>query len=295
MSAVCSRTRAFGVACVLAASSLAWAEGQHDVQKAKQLFEQGNAQFREGKFDEAIESFTEANELVPHPHLLYNIAQAYRRKGDCDKALRYYRDFLQAEPTTPNRTKVEGHITAMQQCAGASATKPTPSPGPSRVKPPVGAPTEGQPKRLEPKPTAAVSNGPRTHEPPATTPGGSVAPERTDEDQPSPGRGKRIAGLITAGMGLAAVGTGVYFELQSRDARSKIDELFEDGGEWSDEFARLEKRADRDRTIGIVMFASGGVALVTGVVVYYLGWKDGRRVDVGLGPGEAGASVRVSF
>src|SRR5688572_32734627 len=117
---------------------------EDDVGEAKGHFELGNQRFREGRFDDAIRAFRRANALVPDADLLFNIAQAYRRKGDCVLALRHYREFLREKPAASNRDKVEERIVEMEQCRGSTdAEAPSPveieaAPEPSPAKPPEG-------------------------------------------------------------------------------------------------------------------------------------------------------------
>jgi hypothetical protein len=57
------------------------------------------------------------------------MAQAYRMKGDCVRAAHLYRRYLEAEPDTPQRVRVEQRIEQMGECENArlSITKPSPN------------------------------------------------------------------------------------------------------------------------------------------------------------------------
>ncbi|HSK02097.1 MAG TPA: tetratricopeptide repeat protein [Kofleriaceae bacterium] len=54
-----------------------------------------------GDYDTAITFYSKAYELVPHPVLLFNIAQAHRLAGRLDQAAELYRRFLATSPTGP--------------------------------------------------------------------------------------------------------------------------------------------------------------------------------------------------
>src|SRR5688500_8068804 len=51
-----------------------------------------------GRYDEAIAHYRKAYDAVPHHEILFNLAQAYRLKGDPETALGYYQRYLLVEP-----------------------------------------------------------------------------------------------------------------------------------------------------------------------------------------------------
>jgi hypothetical protein len=63
-------------------------------QAADRHFKNGVARFKEGKFTEALAEFERANEISPHPLVLYNIAGCYRELSRYGEAVRYYNKFL---------------------------------------------------------------------------------------------------------------------------------------------------------------------------------------------------------
>ena len=86
--------------------------------EARDAFEEGAASFRLGKYQAAIGAWQHAYELRPDPVFLFNIAQAYRLAEDGAHALEFYRRYLAAAPTSPNRAEVERRIEQLQ--AGTS-------------------------------------------------------------------------------------------------------------------------------------------------------------------------------
>jgi tetratricopeptide (TPR) repeat protein len=105
-------------------------------EEARRLFDEAKAEYRAGRYDRAIELFQEAYRLSGVPAILFNIAQAYRRKGfaSCEPAERYYRRALEEEPNVGNRAEIEERIREMQRCqqaAGGPAAEPPPEPGPA--------------------------------------------------------------------------------------------------------------------------------------------------------------------
>ena len=101
--------------------------------RARALYDQGMRHYNLSEYDAAIESFKQGYKLSGNPGFLYNIAQAYRLKGDCAQARTFYRNYLRADPQTENRVQVEEHIAALATCpepalvpAGPAASRPAP-------------------------------------------------------------------------------------------------------------------------------------------------------------------------
>jgi hypothetical protein len=87
-----------------------------DPQAASPHFERGARSYDLGRFDEAIASFERAYALDPAPILLFNIAQAYRRLGNTERALHYYRRYLESVPATAgDRADVERRVRELER------------------------------------------------------------------------------------------------------------------------------------------------------------------------------------
>lgn len=80
------------------------------IRQAKSHFKQGKAFLDQKLYDDAIRELQQAYELSPLPELLFNIAQAYRLKGDNDKALATYQQFLQLEPDGALPDEARTHV-----------------------------------------------------------------------------------------------------------------------------------------------------------------------------------------
>jgi hypothetical protein len=91
------------------------------------------------------------------------------------------------------------------------------------------------------------------------------------------GSGKRRAGLIAGGAGLALVGGAVYFAFKARSEADELTDHFAGGGEWTPAYQSLEDAHYRHRTWAAVLGIAGGVAVVTGATLYALGLNDQRR------------------
>jgi len=89
---------------------------------ARALSDQALRQYQQGEYDAAIESFMGAFALSNNPGLLFNVAQAYRLKGDCEHARDYYQRYLSAVPETPLKPSLERRLTEMEVCLKSSGT-----------------------------------------------------------------------------------------------------------------------------------------------------------------------------
>jgi tetratricopeptide (TPR) repeat protein len=81
--------------------------------EARRHFLQGRELLDAGSYAEAIAEFDTALSLKPSPELLFNIAQAYRLKGDAKQALETYKRFIEVSPRGPITDEARGHIEAL--------------------------------------------------------------------------------------------------------------------------------------------------------------------------------------
>ena len=131
---------------------LARAETQDRAAEAGRHYETGMAHFQLEEWDQAVEEWEAGFRLKPAPEFLYNIAQAYRLSKRPEKALSFYRKYLNMNPKAANRLEVERHLKALQKIVdeqSRTATSPptqpletrkslpTPPTPPPVVEPPV--------------------------------------------------------------------------------------------------------------------------------------------------------------
>lgn len=244
------------------------------------------------EWDQAIVKFKESYRLKPEARSLFNIAQAYRLKGDCVEAVSYYRTFKRNYPAEQaekvDKFIVELEPCAKQQAASRPAVPPVPVTEPPKPDPvtPVTTPkpeavttkpdvTQPEVKPREPVPPLVIT--PAITQPPPTE------PEPTVESS-SPGRGKRVAGLVIGGVGIAAVATGVYFGLSARSKASDV----EGSASWDPDLDRRGKTAERN---AIILWSAGGAAILGGGVLYFLGRRSAEPSRLSIIPRASGATV----
>jgi tetratricopeptide (TPR) repeat protein len=199
---------------------------------AKPHFLQGKAYQDTGQFDRAADEYKEAYRLDPRPEMLFNIAQAYRLGKKKPEAVEYFKKYLAEQPDGAGATEARTHV--------ATLTK-------------------------EIDEEAALKKAP----PPTMLPPEPIAQPPVQRDEPEqPGKKLRIAGLVTAGVGVLSLGLGIKFGL---DAKAASDDITNHTGPWTkkeeDRFDEGE-RANRNMKIAYVV---GGVLVVGGGVMFYLG------------------------
>lgn len=209
------------------------------------------------EFPAAIERFKEAYRLRPDAASLFNIAQSYRLLGDCPNAYDFYKTFQRNFPNERPET-VAKFIAELEACKDVKTAQPAPMDQPPVI--PVGPP----------KPTPIV------------------APPVKDEPA-SPGRGLRISGIALGGLGVAAVGTGVFFGLRARSQSKDLNA----SPEWDPSLEASAHRADRNAKI---LLGVGGAAVIGGAVLFYLGYRAGTESSqVAVIPSHDGATFAWSF
>ena len=134
---------------------------------------------------------------------------------------------------------------------------------------------------------------------PAPTPAAAPPPAAPAPVAPATdtGRQLRIAAIATASVGVALVAAGVYFGARTH---ALSDEVTADAKKGLFSQSKYDE-GQRDQLLQWVGYGIGAAALVSGGLLYFLGSRraDGEAATVTamptLGPGGAGASLRVVF
>lgn len=258
--------KVLGLCVMLLAASTHVVRGDEAADAASSKFEQGKRQFRLGQYDDAIALWKAAYELKGDPIFLFNIAQAYWKKGANEKAVEFYDSYLKDAKDAPNRDKVLERIAELkgliEQQKRMAKNPPTEPIAPEHT----AAPESPTPKLLPPPDTSAVD---QRH-----------------------GRTMKLAGIVTVGVGVALAATGVYFAVAASSAQSDVEKAGAAGGAWSPDIIARDDEGRRDALIGAVTLGAGAAAIVGGGVLYFLGVRQSR---VTLVPQAAGLQLRVVF
>ncbi|HZL19644.1 MAG TPA: tetratricopeptide repeat protein [Polyangia bacterium] len=250
-----------------------------DEKTAKPYYQKGIAEYNLGHFTDAIAQFERAYEEDRAPILLFNIAQSHRQAGNTEKAIFFYRRYLEEKPNAANRSDIEKRIADLDDVLKRQAAVKTQPP--PEVQVPEGQPT-AQSVAVEPSSPAATAV---VIVPP------SPAPE-------APQRGLRVAGIVTASVGMAGVVAGVVFSAKVRSASNDVTD--------AKTFDPAEQSSGKTAaTLQWVCYGAGIAAIVTGAVLYHLGRHETSESETGgasasllpvFGPGQmVGAIGRIRF
>jgi hypothetical protein len=203
---------------------------------------------------------------------VYNQARCYEQNGLWERAIVRFREYLRKAThlTARERAETEKHIT---ECQGALNT----------------AAPAAAPQQSEALPTVVASAAMASDKTPApATPVASAAGVATPPPAvASQGRGLRVAGVVLATVGVAAIGTGAAFALKTQS----ISTSEQKNGPTQ---AQEDQRKTYE-TWGWVSYGVGAAALATGVVLYIVGWPRDESSKVALLPSlnPTGASLLI--
>jgi hypothetical protein len=175
---------AVGLAVALTSAPSPARADEEATEQARQHYAKGKQAFDLGKWDDAIAEFEEAYKLRSDPTFLFNMAQAYRRKGDLQRALDLYKNYLIENPETPKRAEIEKRIRALEKEMKNPARRqieapvaPAPASAPASV-PPFGGFGTDSPPNLPPRASPAPVAAPAPVEPPPPAAKIESPPER---------------------------------------------------------------------------------------------------------------------
>lgn len=255
--------------CMFSAAAYAQPAGGN----ASALEASGNKHFELAEYDAAINDFKEAYRISDAPGYLYNIAQAYRLKGDCRNSVIFYKNFLRRQPDAPNAAKVRERITEMEACAAKQPADPvaTTPPPPPTTTPPTTPPTTTTPEQPE---------QPEEPEEPVVT---------------TNNRGwMKIAGFAGIGVGAVTLGLGVKFMLDGKSANDDLKTACMVSCTGAEARA-IEEKGKSANTRAVVASVAGAAFVGAGVVLLVLGRSGETQPEVAITPSGASASFTWSF
>jgi hypothetical protein len=104
--------------------------------EAGREFAAGEAADRRGDYERALQHYMRANDLVPHPSTVFNIATNYERLGKLHESLVWFQRYVDEARNAPDREAVLRRIRDLKARIQAEAPPPT---GTLRVIGPIGA------------------------------------------------------------------------------------------------------------------------------------------------------------
>ena len=235
---------------------------------AKQYVDAGLAAQSSGDYDTAITFYSKAFQLVPHPVLIFNMAQAHRLAGRTAEALRLYARYLEEDPHGSQAQTARDFLAedAAQKAEAArkieEARKAEEARKLEAVRKADEAKRAREASRAADAKRAAQSPAPVADAPP--TPSPSTQPESPD----APGRGLRIAGITTGAVGVVGLGVGVVFGIRASSLSSDVSKRYDP------DKVRLGERANTLQAVGLI---GGGALVAAGALLYWRGHVSGQR------------------
>lgn len=238
---------------ILALTTSAAALGDDLREEAKQHFTEAEKQFQLGHFADAAKEYEAGYNLYPRPGFLWDIAQSYRKLGENEKALHFYKQYvLNAKPgtkTAVNVPEAQEQIRVLEPLVAAQQ-KAKSSP-PDSV---VGSDAEKETPPAEPSTRVAVPPAVASPNAPPATATPSAQPERWYRSA----LGWSLAGLVVASGIVAGVllARAASFDTEASKAISLQQQI------------DAQNSASTYRTAGWSLIGLGGAALVGSVAVF---------------------------
>jgi tetratricopeptide (TPR) repeat protein len=273
--------------------ALAGALAAKDSAKAKQA----QQFYKEGHYEDAAKIFTELSVDYPDkPAFTRNLGACYYYLHRPEPAISNLREYLDRGKniTEKDRTEVDGWIAEMEKLREQTAAATSAAPAVVVPPPPVVAAPAVDSNQPPVVATPAPAVPPAPIAPVAAPPAPALAPaaETVAPAQPTAGQGMRIAGITCGALGLASIGTAIYFYTRATSLSDKIT--------TSDAPSASDYQSGKTaQTMQWVFYSVGAAALATGSVLYYLGWRAAEpgqtAVAPMVGPGFAGLSAKGAF
>jgi tetratricopeptide (TPR) repeat protein len=236
--------------------------------RARTLAERGRAAHSAGDYAAAIAAFTQAYAMAPAPALLFNLAQAYRLRGDCDDAALMYRRYLDTDPSPEVRSLAENHLVTVERCMRKLSLNIPITDGPGAVS--LSA------KRAASKSSLASTSTSLT----------VARRSRKAELQKNVG-----IGLVLGGTTSLAVAT--YYAFRAHNAANEVAEAYAKGAKWKD-VAPIDARGKSASTRAQLFGAVGAIGVAGGVITYLIG-RHTERTPVTVAATSHGVEVGMTW
>jgi tetratricopeptide (TPR) repeat protein len=217
---------------------------------AKEWFAKAEEAEAAGDRQAAVRRYSCSLKLVPHPSTAYNLGTAAEKSGDLSMAVDAFKVYLDLAPDAADKAAIQARLARLEARLAELRQQ-------LQAKPPV-----------EPDAQPAVPGKPDlAAHPPGTTP--PPAPPAPAAPPPSHvGQAQRTAGIITAAGTIAALGSGVVFNLT---ARSKMSDCRRD---WQTKNDVAMGECDSAKTFAYTSYGLFGLAGALGVTsLTLLLWK----------------------
>jgi tetratricopeptide (TPR) repeat protein len=221
---------------------------------------------------------------------IFNQGRCLEQVGRCEDAIIRFREYLRKTKDAGRVSdgRAERHIADCEDILKKAKGGESPSPSADTSQPRLGSAASTA------RATATDVHGPNSAGPSQDMRASPAqAGVQASLPQTTPGRGLRVAGALTFGVGVAGVAAGLGLALAANHLASEL--------EASPTSYQRSKESTRARyaSASTVGYAAGAACVAGGVLLYYLGWRQGREfsatVEPMVGAQTAGARVQGAF
>src|SRR5260221_3821714 len=103
------------LSALLIVPSAAGASDPPNVVEAHEKYHAGALAYSEGRYNDAIDLFLEADRLAPSAALSFDIARGYEKLKDSSGALRWYRDYLRRADHPSDEAEVQRIVRSLER------------------------------------------------------------------------------------------------------------------------------------------------------------------------------------
>jgi len=281
--------RAFFIIAILLLAPNVHAQSKAELKEFELQLKLATAAFDEGRFDDAIKSFTRASEIVDHPRLQLQIAWSHLKLNQCATARGILDGVEDGELDPGTKADADARRKDLEQCVGN---------GELRVLCDAGVELQVNGEAKVCGTTTPVKVGEYTIQ--ASSPGflpfKSTALVQENlvtevvvsmEPEPEPIIAVRapepmpwdIIGLAAAGVGVGLIGVGIIDDMTTTSARLDDMRAAAAAGDQS-RFEALESEGDAFAVRPVLLVSVGGALLVGGLATWYLTQTDESSVAV---------------
>jgi hypothetical protein len=229
-------------------------------QLASDWFSQAEAAEASGRDRAAVSAYSCSFALVPHAFTAYNLARVAEGVGELELALQHYREYLSRQKNPSDRPAIEERIDRLKVRLEARAAAQA-----------IAAPATPAVPQL-PAPEAAASASPPEASPPTEiappAPAASALAESNRPPEPTRLPRMNTTTWVIAGLGGAALVTGIVFNLEARRATDRCEALVD-----LSSLRGARSACDRGRYFAersYLLFGLAGLAAVTDLALLVL-------------------------
>lgn len=214
--------------------------------EARKHFQAAEAAKAKGEYQTAAVEYLAAYELFEEPAFFYDTAEVYRLAGDEKNALVYYTKYLELAP--------EGQ--------GAPAARVAAD----QLRRSIAAKEDAAKRAAEAEARRQADEAARKADASAAPKADAAEPHGDAAANPGRARTLRIAGMATGGAGVVALGVGIVFGIKAHSIAS-------DAAKWDTFDSKRDDEGHADSRNMAIFTSIGAAALITGGVLYYLGYR----------------------